>query len=211
MSNIRDFKFELEAVKDYYTPDKDGFKLYDLIGYDCNIPRRSDGFLEKYCIFRCTTEDMMEAKETEKAIGIDIAGDGGRLAWIPKSVIFDWFPGSRRVPQGFAVKLWFGEKEAQSGGPFFFLPDRDLLELDDGDHATLLSCLLEIGATADEANVTRLLESDTETRAEVWDGIWNKMRGTYKSFDAYWMANAKDIEMKKTANALWHIRSILVD
>lgn len=202
--------FELQAAKDFYTPDRDGFRLYDLIGYDCSIPRRADGFLEKYCIFRCSTEQLLEATETEKAIGIKLT-DYGKPAWLPKSVIFDWFDGNKRTPQGFAVKLWFGEKEARSGGPFFFLPDRDLLELDDGDHATLLTCLLEIGATADEASVTRLLESDTETRAGVWEGIWEKMRGTYKSFDEYWMANAKDNEMKKTANALWHIRSILAD
>ena len=203
--------FELQAAKDFYTPDADGFKLYDLIGYNCSIPRRSDGFLEKYCIFRCSTEQLLEAKETEKAIGIDIAGDGGRLAWLPKSVIFDWFSGTKRVPQGFAIKLWFGEKEAQSGGPFFFLPDRDLLELDDGDHATLLTCMLEIGTTADAGSITRLLEADSETRAGVWEGIWKKMRGTYQSFDQYWMANAKDSEMKKTANALWIIRGILID
>ena len=211
MSNIRDFKFELQAAKDFYTRDSSGIRLFDLVGYDCNIPRRDDGFVEKYCIFRCTTDQMLEAKETEKAIGIDIADNNSRLAWIPKSVIFDWFPGSKRVPQGFAVQLWFGEKEAQSGGPFYFLPDRDLLNLDNGDHATLLSCMLEIGATADEANITSLLTADAETRAEVWKGIWKKMQRGYKSWEDYWMANAKDIKMKKTANALWHIRSILVD
>ena len=211
MSDIRDFEFDFEAVKVYYTPDADGFKLYDIVGYDCNIPRRADGFLEKYCIFRCTTEEMLAAKETDKAIGLDIAGHSSRLAWIPKSVIFDWFPGSKRVPQGFAVKLWYGKKEAQSGGPFFFLPELDILQLDSGDHATLLGCMLEIGLTADESNTTRIIESDAETRAKVWEGIWNNMRGTYKSFDAYWQANAQDITMKKTANALWGIRSILLD
>ena len=202
--------FELQSAKDFYTPDDDGLRLYDLIGYDCSIPRRDDGFLEKYCIFRCSTEQLLEATETEKAVGIKLT-EYGKPAWLPKSVIFDWFPGNKRVPQGFAVKLWFGENEAQSGGPFYFLPDRELLELDAGDHATLLTCLLEIGATADEVNVTQLLESDAETRAEVWDGIWKKMQIGYKSFDDYWMKNAKNREMKKTVNALWHIRSILLD
>ena len=210
MSNITGFKFELEAVKDFYRPDTiNGERLFDLIGYDTNIPRRENGFLEKYAIFRCSVDEMMDAKETEKAIGVTIGGDC--LMWLPKSVIFDWFPGNKRVPKGFAVKLWFAEKEAQSLGPFFFLPDRDLLALDDSDHAVLLTCLLEIGATADEASVTRLLESDSETRNGVWKGIWKKMHIGYKSFDDYWMANAKDSEMKKTANALWHIRSILAE
>ena len=205
--------FELEAFKDWYQPidDQHPRSLADLCAYECSIPRRSDGFLEKYAIFRCSVEQLLEAKETEKAIGIDIAGDGARLAWIPKLVIFDWFPGTKRVPCGLAVKEWFGEKEAQSGGPFFFIAYRDILDLDDGDHATLLACMLEIGTTADEANVTRLLDADSETRKGVWEGIWNKMRGTYKTFDDYWMANARDAQMKKTANALWHIRSILLD
>ena len=128
-----------------------------------------------------------------------------------KSVIFDWFPGTKRVPCGLAVKEWFAEKEAQSGGPFFFIAYCDILDLDDGDHATLLGCLLEIGTTADEAKVTRIIDADSETRKGLWEGIWDNMRGTYKSFDDYWMANARDVQMKKTANALWHIRSILLD
>ena len=207
MSDINGFQFELQAVKDFYSPDAD-LTLSDLIRYDCNIPRRDDGLCEKWSVFRCSTEQLLEAIETEKAIGIKLV-EHGQPAWIPKSVIFDWFPGNKSVPQGFAVKLWYAEKEAQSGGPFFFLPDRDLLALDPGDEATLLSCLLEIGTTTDARKVRQILDADPDTRASVWDGIWNHMRGTYASFDDYWMANATDIEMKRTANALWHIRSIL--
>ena len=64
MSNITGFKFELEAVKDFYRPDTiNGERLFDLIGYDTNIPRKENGFLEKYAIFRCSVEEMMDAKD----------------------------------------------------------------------------------------------------------------------------------------------------
>ena len=203
--------FELEAFKDWYQPisEEHPKSLADLCAYDCSIPRRDDGFLERFAIFRCSVEQLLEAKETEKAIGIDIAGDGGRLAWIPKSVIFDWFPKRRMTPCGLAVKFWYAEKEAQSGGPFFFLPEKDVLEFDDGDHAVLLKFMLQIGLTADEKNVTQLLEADKDSQTKVWEGIWKSMQIGYASFEDYWMQNRDDVKMKKTAIALWHIRAIL--
>ena len=64
MSNITGFEFELEAVKDFYRPDTiNGERLFDLIGYDTNIPRKENGFLEKYAIFR------MPRKNTTKRSG----------------------------------------------------------------------------------------------------------------------------------------------
>ena len=204
--------FELAAFKDWHQPmsEEHPKSLADLCAYDCNIPRKDDGFLEKFAIFRCSVEQMLEAKETEKAIGIDIAGHGsGRLAWIPKSVIFDWFPGTRMTPCGLAVKLWYAEKEAQSGGPFFIIPESDQLEFDGDDHAVLLKFMLQIGAIADEEKVTQLLDADKETQTKVWEGIWKEMQIGYKSFEDYWMRNRDDIKMKKTAIALWHIRAIL--
>ena len=203
--------FELEAFKDWHQPisEEHPKSLADLCAYDCNIPRRDDGFLERFAIFRCSVEQLLEAKETEKAIGIDIAGDGVRLAWIPKSVIFDWFPKKRMTPCGLAVKLWYAEKEAQSGGPFFFMPEKHQLEFDDGDHAVLLKFMLQIGLTADEKKVSELLKADKATLTKVWEGIWKEMQVGYDSFEDYWMDNKDDLRIGKTAIALWHIRSIL--
>lgn len=206
MSNIRNYKFELEAVKDHYT-DAGGFRLIDLIGYNTNIPKRDDGFLEKHAIFRCSVEEMMEAKETDKAIGITIGGDC--LVWIPKSVIFDWTEGTKVHPCGFVVKEWFAKKNAQSGGPYYFLP-KSLRCADYPDNEILRDCMETIGATPTEEGISRTMDADAETKKSVWEGILKSMR--ISDFDQYWTANAESIdqEVRKAANALWHIRSILL-
>lgn len=59
------------------------------------------------------------SRETEKAWGV--AGEDGRLLWVPKSI-------STRVEAGVVVPYWFAEKNHQSpiGGAFFTEVDANL-------------------------------------------------------------------------------------
>ena len=204
--------FELKAVQEAYkeTSDEHPKSLYDLIGYDSHIPKKN-GFTVPFAIFRCSVDQMLAAKETEKAIGIDIADNPQRLAWIPKSVILEWHPGNKIIPRGFVVSKWFAENNAQSGGPYYFMPDLELINTGDSDAELLLSCLLEIGTTADREKVNAILDASDEARENVWQGIFRNIQIGYKDWDHYWSANAVDSEMKQTANALYHIRRILLD
>ena len=65
-------------------------------------------------IFRCKGENIV--KHTEKAVCIDLGGHAS--AWIPKSVILEFWPGDKNSPSGLIIKDWFAQKDAQSGSPY---------------------------------------------------------------------------------------------
>lgn len=194
--------FNLEKIQSHYQV---GEGPTEIVSYP------SENLEGDFAIFRCTVDQMMSVKETEKAIGIDIRGDR-ILHWLPKSVILDWVHGKDTLPTGFAVKRWFADKEAYTLGPFWFRP----FDPNNPDHAhdakTLLQDLKTAGAKADEATVERILSLERSGRRKIWKQLWDHIRGTYRNFDDYYVDNtarAHSTEHKETAKALARIRIVL--
>ena len=71
-------------------------------------------------------------------------------------------------------------------------PDEVTAKLDAGK-TEIKEALLTIGATATDENVEQLFEADTETRQEVWQGIFRNMQIGAKSFDDWLQAAEGDV------------------
>lgn len=102
-------KDRIESLEAWFVPDATGERLGDSVSWECKEPLDPENWL-----FRCKYTDILRA--TEKAFQIDLGGNA--TCWIPKSVVRDFFPGTRRTPSGFLIEYYFAEKDAQSGSPY---------------------------------------------------------------------------------------------
>ena len=105
-----------DCLKVWHTPDSRGEKLADMICFD-----NSEIITDGTWIYRCSIEDIIEGKVTEKALGIVIEryAEFNNLVFFPKSVVCGWkSPGRSGFPGGLIISHWFAKTEARTGGAY---------------------------------------------------------------------------------------------
>ena len=105
--------FEIETVVTWFEKDpadegKPDMSISKMIAYP------EPELKSRQWLFRCEGEAIV--KTTEKAVCVDLGGEA--TAWIPKSVIWEFWPGQKNSPSGLIIKDWFARKDAQSGSPY---------------------------------------------------------------------------------------------